>query len=310
MPSFLITVAGPTASGKTAFSIELAKHFNTEILSADSRQFYREISIGTSKPSPEQLSEVPHHFVGNLSVSDEYNTYLFEEDAIRCLGKIFSSGSVAVMTGGSGLYLDAVCNGMDAIPPSDKEIRRELETIFEEDGIESLQQRLRVLDPGYYAEVDLKNPRRLFRALEVCLLTGKAYSSFRKKTRHPRPFTIIKTGMELPREVLYERINSRVDAMFAAGLVEEVRSMIPYRHLTSLNTVGYRELFDYFDGSLTLDQAADLIKKNTRHYARRQLTWFRRDKEIKWFNPQDVPGAVEYVKKKMREGGLSKIVLK
>lgn len=279
----LIIILGPTASGKTGTALKIAGHFVTEILSADSRQFYREISIGTAKPGEEILSQVKHHFINSLSIKDDYNVSQFEEEALSIIEKIHKSNEVAVMAGGSGLYIDAVCYGIDEFPDADPEIRDKIKKDFREKGLEHLQEWLKEVDPVYYSQVDLENPNRIRRALEVCLQTGKPYSAQRLNKQKDRPFNIIKVGLELPREELYARINNRVDEMIEKGLVDEAGSVYPYRELNSLNTVGYKELFRYFEGEISLDRAIEDIKTNTRRYAKRQLTWFLRDGAINWF---------------------------
>jgi tRNA dimethylallyltransferase len=281
----LIVVAGPTASGKTALGIELAKKFKTEIISADSRQFYREMAIGTAKPTPEELSQANHYFVDSHSVTDYFSVGEFERQGLELLDHLFKTHDYVIMVGGSGLYIKAICEGFDELPSSSPEIRQKLNAAFEAKGITYLQELLKQLDPDYYNEVDLNNPRRLIRALEVCESTGAPFSSFRKSQPESRPFNCIKIGIDLPREVLYDRINRRVDDMVIQGLVEEVRSLIPYRDLNALNAVGYSELFDYFDDKTDLETAISLIKQNTRRFAKRQMTWFRKDKAIRWFDP-------------------------
>ena len=281
----LVVILGPTASGKTELAIRVAKWLGTEVISADSRQFFRELSIGTAKPSPGQLSAVPHHFIGHISVKDNYNIAQFEKDALSRLEKLFESHTNVVMCGGSGLYIDAVCRGVDEQPEHDPQIRKSLMRHYKEKGLQYLQTELQKLDPEYYARVDLSNPQRLLRALEVCIMTGKPYSSFRTGRVKERPFRTVKLGLAVPREVLIDRINRRVDTMMADGLLAEAKAMLPLRHLNALNTVGYKELFDYFDGKITLDEAVEQIKVNTRRYAKRQMTWFRKDQEVKWIDP-------------------------
>ncbi len=288
-------MVGPTASGKTGTAIELAKHFHTEIISADSRQFYKEIPIGTAAPDSWQLSQVKHHFVGQLSITDDYNVSRFEQDVINLLDEKFKSHNVMVMAGGSGLYIDAVCNGIDELPSPDEQLRSSLNKKFEKEGIESLQQQLKVLDPVYYNEVDLQNPKRLLRAIEVCLQTGKWYSNLRKRKIATRDFDIVKVGLNLPREELFKRINKRTDLMIEGGWLEEAKSVFPQRKLNSLNTVGYKELFKYFSGEWTLDLAIEKIKTNTRRYAKRQLTWFKRDESIHWFSPIETGKIMDYL---------------
>jgi tRNA dimethylallyltransferase len=291
----LIVILGSTAVGKTTLSISIAQRLNTEIVSADARQFYKEMNIGTAKPSADELKKVKHHLINSLSVTDDYDVSRFEKDALTHIENIFAHHQHAVMAGGSGMYIDAVCNGMDALPPSDDDLRSELRKIYNEKGIEALQQQLKILDPIYHNSVDLANPHRLMRAIEVCLLTGKKYSSYRTEQKVVRPFNIIKVGLNTSRNELYERINARVDEMIEQGLVEEVRSLLPHRHLNALNTVGYKELFEYLDGNISLDDATNKIKQNTRNYAKRQLTWFKRDKEIRWFEPEESDGVAAFL---------------
>lgn len=281
-PKKLIVITGPTAVGKTAAAIKLAQQLNTEIISADSRQFYREMSIGTAKPDAKELLQARHHFINSHSITDNFTVGDFEKQALQLLDELFKTRDEVIMVGGSGLFIQAVTQGFDELPAADRSIRANLNQEFTEKGIEHLQERLKSADPIYYTQVDLNNPQRLVRALEVFEATGKPFSSYRKATINKRPFEIIKIGLNLPREVLYDRINQRVDAMVKEGLVEEVRSLLPYRHLNALNTVGYSELFDYFDDKKTLDIAIGLIKQNTRRFAKRQITWFGKDKEIKW----------------------------
>ncbi|WP_299579273.1 tRNA (adenosine(37)-N6)-dimethylallyltransferase MiaA [uncultured Sunxiuqinia sp.] len=285
MEKTLIVVQGPTGIGKSSLSIQLAKHFKTEIISADSRQIFRELSIGTAVPTPDELNQAPHHLIHSHSIHDDYNASRFESDALDLIASCFTKQDMLVMTGGSMLYVDAVCKGIDEQPDVDHEIREKLTRDFEEKGIEHLRMKLKQLDASYYQQVDLKNPKRLIRALEVCLMTGKPYSSFRKETIKERPFKILKIGLNMEREKLYNQINKRVDLMMAAGLEEEARSIYPFKHLNSLNTVGYKELFAYFDGETSLEKAVELIKRNSRRYARKQLTWLRKDPDIHWFEP-------------------------
>ena len=281
----LIILAGPTAVGKTSLSIDLARFFNTEIVSADSRQIYKEMITGTAVPVEDQLKKIPHHLVHSRSIHDYYNANMYEQDALAVLKKIFRKHPVAILTGGTGLYIDAICYSIDELPSADHEIRARLAQKFKDEGIESLRFDLKKLDPDYYNKVDLNNHKRILKALEICLITGKPYSSFLIKKKTERPFNMIKIGLDLPREELYERINTRVDRMIKEGLLEEARSLYPHKHLNALKTVGYRELFRHLDGELSLTEAIDLIKRNTRHYARRQLTWFRRYKDMTWFHP-------------------------
>jgi tRNA dimethylallyltransferase len=283
MPT-LVAILGPTGVGKTAVSLELAQNLGSPVISADSRQFYKGLSIGTAAPSPEDLQRVKHYFVGHLELTDYYSASRFETDVLALLVDLHKVHDTVVMCGGSMMYIDAVCNGIDDIPTIDEDLREELKTLYTEQGIEPIRNRLKLLDPEFYRQIDLKNHKRVIHALEVCLMTGKTYSSLRKNEKKPRPFNIIKIGLQREREDLYERINRRVDEMMSAGLLEEARAVYPLRHLNSLNTVGYKELFKYFDGEWTLDFAIEKIKQNTRIYSRKQMSWFRRDKEILWVN--------------------------
>ena len=284
----LIVLLGPTASGKTAIGIELAKWLGTEIISADSRQVYREMNIGTAKPSAEQLREVKHHLISHVSITEHYNAGQFEKDALAILNEIFKEKYHAVVVGGSGLYINVLCHGLDNLPESNPEIRQSLVKKLELQGIESLQEELGECDPVYCQTADIHNPSRLMRALEVFRITGKPYSSFRKGSKAERDFEIIKIGLLLPREDLVERINRRTDAMMEHGFLEEVKSLVSYRENNALNTVGYKELFDFLDGKYSMEEAIEKIKVNTRRYAKRQMTWFRKDKEIIWINPGDL----------------------
>lgn len=275
----LLVVAGATSVGKTNFSIQLAQHYNTSILSSDSRQFYKEMRIGTAFPSPEELAAVPHFFVGNLSIQDYYNISNFETDALNLLTELFKKNNVVIMTGGSGLYIDAVCKGIDSMPDANLEIREYVNNLYLKEGIDILRTQLKLLDPEFYATNDLTNHKRMIRALEVCLQTGQPYTSFHSKSSKKRNFNIQKYCLTRPREELFERINNRTDKMIADGWVEEAKNLYPYKHLNALNTVGYKELFDYLDGLYSLPEAIEKIKTHTRRYAKRQLTWFKRDGE-------------------------------
>lgn len=297
---YLIVVTGPTAVGKTAFSIRLARHFNTEILSADSRQFYREMRIGTAYPEPEELKAVRHHFIGNLSVTDTYNVSRYEKEALDLLELLYRKTDVVVLAGGSGLYIDAICKGIDELPDYDPALRKALKTQLENEGLPAFGKRLQALDPEYYEVVDQNNPNRLLRAMEVCIQTGQTYTSLRKNEARPRPFGIIMIGLNTEREILFRRIGERVDAMMDKGLLEEVNSLLPFRGYNALNTVGYKELFSYIDGDMSLEEAVEKIKTNTRRYARRQLTWFKRNAEIQWFNIDDFDAALTYISKRMQ----------
>ncbi len=293
----LIIITGPTAVGKTSVSINLARHFHAEIISADSRQFYKELIIGTAAPTSEELNAVRHHLVGMLSVTENYNVYRFEKDAVGILEKLFATHDIVFMVGGSGLYIDAVCNGIDEIPDPDMELRNELNTTYETLGIQPLRQQLMLLDPESYEKLDIANHKRIIRALEVCIATGKPYSSFLNRKSVTRPFNILKIGLKRERAELYESINKRVDIMIQSGLENEARSLYPFRHLNSMQTVGYRELFDYFDGKYSFPQAIEKIKTNTRRYAKKQMTWFERDQSISWFHPSESEKIFAHIKK-------------
>lgn len=281
----LIVIAGPTAVGKTAVAIRLAQALNTEIISCDSRQFYKEMNVGTAKPSAEELSLVRHHFIDNLSVADYYNVYKFENDVLELLEKLFKEYDKVIMVGGSGLYIDAVCNGIDDFPDPTKETRDFLKKKLTDEGIEGLQKILLHLDPEYYQTVDLNNPARLTRALEVCITLGDKYSKYRMHAEKKRKFDIVKVALQMPREQLVSRIETRVDTMMQAGLLEEVKALKANRNMNALNTVGYKEIFAYLDGNISLPQAVADIKTNTRRYAKRQMTWLRRDHAYTWFSP-------------------------
>ena len=283
----LIVIAGPTAVGKTTIAIRLAQYFNTEIISADARQFYREMNIGTAKPTEEQLRLIPHHFIDFLSVKDVYNVGQYEKDVLEKLNELFKTHDVVIMTGGAGLFIKAVTEGLDVLPSADQEIRESLQELFETQGIEALQIKLEDVDPEYYKKVDIQNPVRLIRALEVFYATGKPISSYHIRETLNRPFKSIKICLELDRETLYNIINDRVDKMFEDGLLNEAENLFPLRHLNALQTVGYSELFDYFENTIDLKTAKEKIKQNTRNYAKRQMTWFRKDKEFVWINADD-----------------------
>ncbi len=289
----LFVITGPTAIGKTSLAIDIAKKLDTEIISADSRQFYKELKIGVAAPTDEELSAVKHHFVGHLSITDYYNVSKFEQDVLAFLESFFKTNDNAVMVGGSGLYIDAVCKGIDDLPDPDENLREKLKGLLETNGIGYLQQLLEELDPDYFDIVDLNNPNRLLRALEVIIQTGETYTSLRNSKPQKRNFEIIKIGLNRPREELVEIIEKRVDRMIADGLVEEVRGLEKYRGVNALKTVGYQEIFSYFDGTFTLDEAIEKIKTNTRRYAKRQITWFRRDKDINWFLPSERKRIIE-----------------
>lgn len=280
----VIVLLGATGVGKTALSIALAKHFGTSIISADSRQFYKGLEIGTAAPTSEQLKEIEHHLVGMLNVEDYYNASEFENNALKIIEKILQQNDIVIVTGGSMMYIDALCNGIDNIPTVDEELRKELYDLYNQKGLDPIKSRLKILDPDFYNQVDLKNYKRVIHALEICLMTGKPYSSFRTKIKKNRPFKILKIGLMRERLDLYDRINKRVDDMIKQGLMEEARRHYGQRHLNSLNTVGYKELFKHFDGEWTLEFAIEKIKQNTRIYSRKQMTWFKRDNEIHWIN--------------------------
>jgi len=283
----LLVITGPTAAGKTAVGIEIAKRLGTEIISADSRQFYKEMSIGTAKPSASELAAVKHYFIDSHSIQDNFTVGDFEKQGLAVIEELFQKHNIVLLVGGSGLFVKAICEGFDDLPQAEPGVREKLNEEFKEKGITFLQEELKAADPEYYSQVDVQNPQRLIRALEVYKSTGKPFSAYRTSPVNRRPFKIVKAGLTLPREQLYDRINKRVDQMVQQGLVEEVRSLLPYRHLNALNTVGYSELFDYFDGKTDLNTAIDLIKQNTRRFAKRQLTWFRKDTSIQWYNPMD-----------------------
>ncbi|WP_346345141.1 tRNA (adenosine(37)-N6)-dimethylallyltransferase MiaA [Mucilaginibacter sp. dw_454] len=287
-PKTLIVIAGPTASGKTAAAINLAQHYKTAILSADSRQFYREMSIGTAKPSWIELAAAKHYFIDSHSITESFSVGDFEKQALTLLDELFKVHDVVILVGGSGLYIKALTEGFDDIPQADPQIRERLNKELAAKGIEPLQKRLKEVDPDYYDEVDINNPQRIIRALEVHNATGKPFSSYRKASTNKRPFNVLKIALDMPREVLYNRINQRVDSMIEQGLIAEVRSLIFQRDLNALNTVGYSELFDYFDDKISLESAIDKIKQNTRNFAKRQLTWFRKDAAIHWLKPEDI----------------------
>lgn len=295
---FLICIVGPTAIGKTSLSISLGKAFSTNIVSADSRQFYKEMSIGTAVPSIEELTSVPHHFIQHLSVTEPYSVGDYEKDSLNKLRELFQGHNSVILVGGSGLYVEAVTRGLDRFPKVDPTIREQLVTQLEEDSLEPLQNKLKELDPLYYEQVDLQNPHRVIRALEICIGTGLPFSSFRNQEVAPRNFETVYIGLNAERKLLYDRINLRVDNMMTQGLLEEVEALYPLKHLNALNTVGYKELFKYIDREYSLEEAVGEIKKNTRRYAKRQLTWYRKRSDIHWFDyltPHD--SIIEYVEK-------------
>jgi tRNA dimethylallyltransferase len=296
MANYLITVVGATAIGKTALSIKLAQHFTAEIISCDSRQFFKEMRIGTAVPSEEELNAAKHHFIQHISIFDTYNVGQFERDAIAKLDALFAQHNIVIMVGGSGLYVDAVTKGLDDFPKVDPKIRASLNQQLQEKGIAFLQAQLLALDPLHYERVALENPHRLIRALEICIGTGKPYSSFLKTTEVKRNFTTIKVGLTAERPIMYDRINRRVELMMQEGLLEEVKALYAHRELNALKTVGYRELFDYLDGKISLDVAVSEIQKNTRRFAKRQVTWFKRDENTLWFDyEEDVQHIIEKI---------------
>lgn len=292
---YLVVIAGPTASGKTATAIKVAKALGTEIISADSRQFYKELPIGTAAPTKDEQSEVNHHMIHNLNVEDKYDVADYEQDVLNLLKQLFVNHDAVVLTGGSGLFIDAVCKGLDSIPDISEEVRNKVDELYKKGGLIALQNEVERLDPEYYSIVDKYNPRRLQRAVEVCYQTGLTYSSFRKNTVKQRDFKIIKVALLWERSELINRINKRVEIMVNEGLVEEARSMYPKRHLNSLNTVGYKEVFEYFDGKVSLNEAIENIKINTRQYAKRQMTWLRKNNDYKWFTIDELDEMLNYI---------------
>ena len=291
----LIVVTGPTAVGKTALTIEIAKHYGIPIINADSRQIYQELKIGTASPTAEQMQQVKHYFVGTKSITDYYNASMYEQEVVQLLEKLFVDSPVQLLTGGSMMYIDAVCNGIDDIPTVRDDIRNEMKCRYQEEGLEALCEDLRRLDPEHYEVVDRQNHRRVIHALEICYQTGKTYTSFRTQKRKERPFQIVKIGLTRDRQELYDRINQRVDTMMSEGLLDEVRSVSAYRSTNALNTVGYKELFDYLDGRWPLEEAVERIKGNTRRYARKQLTWYKRDEQVTWFHPDQQDKILKFI---------------
>jgi tRNA dimethylallyltransferase len=294
---YLIVLLGPTGVGKTAASISISNHFNAPIVSADSRQFFREMHIGTAAPSEQQLKAAEHHLIGHKSITERYSCGMFELEAIELLEQLYQTQPTAMLVGGSMLYIDAICNGMDDFPAPDPELRKSLEKQLKEDGIEAIRAQLKLLDPDHYQQVDLKNAKRILKAVEVSLQTGKPYSSFLTSPKKKRSFQQIKIGLNRPREELYEQINQRVDQMIEAGLVAEAQGLYPYRSHNALKTVGYREIFEYLDGKISLEKAIELIKRNSRHYAKRQLTWWAKDSIIAWFHPSQIDDIVYHIVK-------------
>jgi len=295
----LLVLLGPTGVGKTKLSLSLAEHFGCPIVSSDSRQFYRELKIGTAAPTEEELNRVKHYFIGSHSIHDEYNAGQYEQDAIKLLDELFQQHKVVLLVGGSMMYIDAICNGMDEIPTVDAETRAYWQKKFSEFGLEFIQSELKRLDPIYYDQVDLQNPKRILHALEICTITGKPYSELRTGVRKARSFNILKVGLNRPRQDLYERINTRVDIMMREGLLQEAEKFYRFKELNTLNTVGYKELYEYMDGNWTLDFAVNMIKQDSRRYAKRQLTWFNRDKEILWYHPDELESNIELITTKI-----------
>ena len=295
MSKTLIIIAGPTAIGKTTLAISLAKHFKTEIISADSRQFYREMNIGTAKPSEAELKEVKHHLINSHSVLDQFNAGDFEKESIELINKLFLNHDQVIMAGGSGLFINAVSHGFDQLPIATEEIRNYFNTILEEKGIKFLQDQLKKIDPVYYKEVDIYNPQRIIRALEVFECSGETFSSLRTNIKKQRPFNIVKIGLNTDRNIVYERINLRVDQMIKDGLIKEVEGLKSFRHLNPLNTVGYSEIFDYLEGKSNREEAIEKIKQNTRRFAKRQITWFKKSEDIKWYKPDELEPIIQYL---------------
>jgi tRNA dimethylallyltransferase len=296
---YAIVITGPTGIGKTSLSIKLATYLDCSIVSADSRQIFKEIKIGTAAPTQEQLKQVPHFLVGTKSIFEYYNAYEYEKEALFIVKKLFELSNYVVLTGGSMMYIDAFCNGIDELPTVDPELRKNLQRKFEKEGLESIRRQLKLMDPKFYKQVDLRNPKRVIHALEICMMTGRPYSELRTNTKKQRPFQIIKIGLDIERSELHQRINLRVDQMIKEGLEQEAREFFQHKNLNSLNTVGYREFFDYFEGTITKEEAIGLIKRNSRRYARKQLSWFRRDKKISWFNPDNPDEVIKFVENKM-----------
>ena len=295
MDKTLIVITGPTAVGKTRLCIDIAKHFGIPIINADSRQIYKELKIGTASPTDEERRKVKHYFVGTLSLEDYYSASLYEQQVMALLGTLYKTHDYALMSGGSMMYIDAVCNGIDDIPTIDDGTRKTMKQRLQEEGLERLCEELRQLDPEYYGIVDRQNPKRVVHALEICTMTGKTYTSFRKREQKQRPFRIIKIGLNRERQELYDRINARVDEMMEKGFLEEAKGLYGLKHLNALNTVGYKELFEFFEGRWTLEEAIERIKGNTRRYARKQLTWYKKDEQMKWFHPDQKEDIINYI---------------
>lgn len=296
---YLLVIVGPTAVGKTELCLKLAKKFNSEIISCDSRQFYREMNLGTAKPSQEELDQVPHHLIDSHSIFEEYDVKQYESDVLAILDKLYQKSNVVLLTGGSGMYADIITQGMDSIPDISPEIREEVIRLYQQNGLEWLQNQVSIHDPIYFAQVDRQNPQRLMRALEVCLGTQQPYSNFRQKKKVERPFVSIKIGLDRDREELYQRIDDRMDQMIEKGLFEEAESLFPYRNLNALQTVGYTEIFDFMEGVYDRVEAIRLLKRNSRRYAKRQMTWFRKDPEIQWFHPDQFNQIIDFISAQM-----------
>jgi tRNA dimethylallyltransferase len=296
MSPLLVVITGPTAVGKTQLCVEVAQHFNTEIISADSRQFYKELTIGTAKPTAKEMQNIKHHFIGSHSITNNYNVNDFEKDALAKLNKLFQYHKMVILTGGSGMYIDVLCDGLDDdLPGADESIRNELDYLYQKYGIELLQKKLQQLDPDFYKTIDLNNVNRLSRAIEVCIQTGKPYSTLRTGNKQKRPFNVLKIGLNRDREELFDRINQRVDLMMKDGLLAEVKRVLPYKDKNALKTVGYSELFDFLDNKCTLEQATENIKVNTRRYAKRQINWFTKDGNYKWFHPNKMKDIIKFI---------------
>lgn len=291
----LLVLIGPTGVGKTELSLRLAEHFHTEIISSDSRQLYADLKIGTAAPTPEQLARVKHHFIGTLKLTDYYSAAQYEIDVLNLLSDLFLSKDIIILTGGSMMYIDAICKGIDDIPTVDNETRELMKQRYETEGLEQLCAELKLFDPEYYQTVDLKNPKRVIHALEICYMTGQTYTSFRTRSLKERPFNILKIGLIREREELYDRINRRVDMMLTEGLLDEAKAVYPYKQLNSLNTVGYKEIFNYLDEKWELPFAIEKIKQNSRIYSRKQMTWFKRDTDIAWFHPDQEEDILEFI---------------
>lgn len=291
----LVIIVGPTAVGKTTLSIELAKYFNSPVISADSRQFFREMNIGTAKPTDNELAQVQHHFINNKSINEEYNAGQYEAECILLINQLFAKHDTLIAVGGSGLYINAICEGFDQLPETSIETREYLKTVFGTKGLSGLQELLKKHDPEYYNQIDINNPQRLMRAIEVSIAAGTPYSTLRTNKKQKRDFNIIKIGLNIDRNLLYKKINERVDEMMKKGLIHEAKQLYPLRKLNALQTVGYKEIFEYLEGAITLENAIDKIKQNTRNFAKRQLTWFRKDKSIQWFSPEDYKKTIKLI---------------